>query len=102
MLKRAMRYIHPGEVLLEEVIKANGLTITQAASLLKVTRTNLSNIVNQKSDISPEMAHRIAVVFGGTPYIWADMQTQYNLHEAEQRVKKFRLMPFKPGRIIRA
>jgi addiction module HigA family antidote len=98
MLKRAMRHIHPGEIVLEEVIKANDLTITQAAKLLGVTRTDLSNIVNQKSDISQEMAYRIATVFGGTPDIWANMQTKYNLHQVEGKVNKFRLTPYQPGR----
>ena len=60
-----MRAIHPGEVLKEEIIEAKGLTITETARLLGVTRTNLSNIANQKSDISPEMAYRVALVFGG-------------------------------------
>lgn len=102
MLKRAMRHIHPGEILLEDVIKANDLTITQAAKLLGITRTNLSNIVNQKSDISPEMAFRIATVFGGTPDIWANMQTKYNLHEVELKAKRFKLKPYQPGNTIRA
>jgi len=44
MLKRKMRVIHPGEILREEIIKGNGLTITEAAGMLGVTRTNLSNI----------------------------------------------------------
>ena len=42
MLKRKMRAIHPGEVLREEIIEAKGLTITETARLLGVTRTNLS------------------------------------------------------------
>ncbi|HYD21413.1 MAG TPA: HigA family addiction module antitoxin, partial [Flavipsychrobacter sp.] len=79
MLKRGMRNIHPGEILKEEVINANELTVTAAANLLKVTRTTLSNIINGKSDISPEMCYRIAAVFGGTPEIWANLQTKYNL-----------------------
>jgi addiction module HigA family antidote len=96
-MKRGMRYIHPGEILREDVIKAHGLTITEAARLLGVTRTNLSNIANGKSDISPEMAHRIATVFGGTAGIWANLQTKYNLNETAQKVKSFKLSPFIPG-----
>ena len=94
-MKRTMRHIHPGEILKEEIIEANGLTITKAAKLLKTTRTNLSNIVNLKSDISPEMALRIAAVFGGTAEIWANMQTRYNLHKAEVKIKKIKLSPYK-------
>ncbi len=51
---------HPGEVLLEDVIKPLDLTITEAAKDLGVTRKTLSELVNQKSSLSPEMALRIA------------------------------------------
>ena len=69
-LKRSMSIIHPGEILKSELIDSNGLTITEVASMLKVSRQALSNIINQKADISPEMALRIATVFGGTPDLW--------------------------------
>ena len=95
MLKRDMRNIHPGEILREEVISANELTITAAAKLLKVTRTTLSNIINGKSDISPEMCYRIAAVFGGTPEIWANLQTKYNLRIMADKVKNLGLTPFR-------
>ena len=64
-----MSIIHPGEILKSELIEANGLPVTEVAVMLKVSRQALSNIVNQKADISPEMALRIATVFGGTPDI---------------------------------
>lgn len=98
MLKRKMRNIHPGEILKEELIRSNELTITGAAKLLKVTRTTLSNIVNGKSDISPEMCYRIAAVFGGTPDIWANLQTKYNLRLAADKVKELKLSPYHPGK----
>ena len=49
---------HPGEVLLEDVIKPLGLTITEAAQKLGVSRKTLSELVNQKSSLSPDMALR--------------------------------------------
>lgn len=91
-----MRNIHPGEILRAEVINANELTITAAAELLKVTRTTLSNILNGKSDISPEMCYRIAAVFGGTPDIWANLQTKYNLRAIADEVKNLELRPYHP------
>ncbi len=100
MLKRGMRNIHPGEILREEVIKTNELTVTDAAKLLGVTRTTLSNILNCKSDISPEMCYRIAAVFGGTPDIWANLQTKYNLRTIAERVKTLNLVPYRP--LVRA
>ena len=96
-----MRNIHPGQILREEIINANEITVTEAAKLLGVTRTTLSNILNQKSDISPEMCFRIAAVFGGTPDIWANLQTKYNLAVAAEKVKTFKLTPFHP-RVKRA
>ncbi len=89
-----MRNIHPGEILKEEILNANDLTVTAGARLLKVTRTTLSNIINGKSDLSPEMCYRIAAVFGGTPEIWANLQTKYNLHEVADKVKSLKLSPY--------
>jgi antitoxin HigA-1 len=97
MLKRQMRNIHPGEILREEVIKANNLTVTSTAKMLGVTRTTLSNIINGKSDISPEMCYRIAGVFGGSAEIWANLQTKYNLRSIANRVGKLKFTPYHPG-----
>ncbi len=92
-----MRNIHPGEILREEVVFANELTITSAAKMLGVTRTTLSNVLNGKSDISPEMCYRIAGVFGGTPEIWANLQTKYNLNNIADKIRTLNLIPYKPG-----
>ena len=100
MLKRKMRAIHPGEILRDEVIETNGLTVTAAAKLLGVTRVTLSNVLNQKSDISPDMAYRIAKVFGGTADIWANLQTKYNMHQAAERLKDLKLTPYHPGKAV--
>ena len=75
---------HPGEILREEVIKANNLTVLKAAELLKVTRPTLSNIINCKAAISPNMAIRIAKVFGGNAGMWLRLQTSYDLRVAEK------------------
>lgn len=94
---RKMRNIHPGEILREEIIDANDLTVTAAAKLLDVTRTTLSNIINGKSDISPEMCYRIAIVFGGTADIWANLQTKYNLRSIAEKASLLKLTPYRPG-----
>lgn len=75
---------HPGEILKEEVIKANNLTVLKAAELLKVTRPTLSNVINCKAAISPNMAIRIAKVFGGNAEMWLRLQTAYDLRVAEK------------------
>jgi antitoxin HigA-1 len=70
---------HPGRVVLEECIEPLALSITQAAQALGVTRTTLSELVNGKRGISPEMAVRLSQVFGGTAESWAIQQAQYDL-----------------------
>jgi antitoxin HigA-1 len=70
---------HPGQVVLSECIEPLSLTITQAARALGVTRTTLSELVNGKRGISPEMAIRLSQVFGGSAQSWVVQQAQYDL-----------------------
>lgn len=79
---------HPGVVVLQEYIEPSGLTITQAAEALGVTRNTLSELVNGNRGISPEMAVRITKVFGGTEEGWLIQQAQYELgHVRRDRIK---------------
>jgi addiction module HigA family antidote len=75
---------HPGLVVLQECIEPSGLTITQAAAALGVTRNTLSELVNGKRGISPQMAVRIATVFGGTEQGWLIQQAQYDLAQVRR------------------
>ena len=75
---------HPGELLREDVIEANNLQVSQAAILLNVTRPTLSKIINGRAAISPNMAIRIAKVFGGNAEFWLRMQILYDLRKAEE------------------
>ena len=93
-MKRQMRNIHPGEILREEIIAANELTVTATAKMLGISRQSLNKIIHEKSDITPEMSYRIAKVFGGTAEIWANMQTKFNLHLAEEKTKELDLKPY--------
>ena len=70
---------HPGTVVLRDFIEPLGLTITNAAAALHVTRTTLSKLVNAKRGISPEMALRLEQVFGGSAESWLVQQVQYDL-----------------------
>jgi len=76
---------HPGEVLLEDVIKPLGLTITEAAARLGVTRKALSELVNLRSGMSPEMAVRVAKATATSPESWLNMQTKLDLWHAQRR-----------------
>lgn len=83
---------HPGTIVLEECIGPMGLTITDAAQALGVTRNTLSELVNGKRGISPEMAVRLATVFGGTEQGWLVQQAHYDLaHVQRDRLKLKRL-----------
>ena len=75
---------HPGLVVLQECIEPSGLTITKAAEALGVTRNTLSELVNGKRGLSPEMAVRIAQVFGGTEQGWLVQQAQYDLAQVRR------------------
>ena len=69
---------HPGSVVLCECMVPLGLTITRAAQALDVTRTTLSELVNGKRGISPEMAIRLSQVLGGSAESWITQQAQYD------------------------
>src|SRR6056297_3053599 len=73
---------HPGEILLEDVIKPLGLTITEAAQKLGVSRKTLSELVNQRSSLSPEMALRISKATHTSPESWLGMQLKLDLWNA--------------------
>ena len=75
---------HPGVIVLEECIEPLGLTITDAAAAIGVTRNTLSELVNGKRGISPEMAVRISQVFGGTEEGWLAQQAQYDLAQVRR------------------
>jgi addiction module HigA family antidote len=83
---------HPGGVVLRQCVEPLGLSITDAAEALGVTRNTLSELVNGKRGISPEMAVRLAKVFGGSEEGWLVQQAQYNLaHVQRDRLKLKRL-----------
>lgn len=77
---------HPGEIIREFCIEALELTVTEAAKALGVKPKTLSALLNARSRVSPEMALRLAKVFGRTPEGWLRLQLQFDLGKAEKRV----------------
>jgi addiction module HigA family antidote len=75
---------HPGGIVLRQCIEPLGLSITDAAAALGVTRNTLSELVNGKRGISPEMAVRLAKVFGGSEQGWIVQQAQYDLAQVHR------------------
>jgi addiction module HigA family antidote len=76
---------HPGKILKEDVLIPLGISVTAAARDLKISRKALSEFVNEKSSLSPEMALRIAHATGTTPESWMKMQMKRDLWEAGNR-----------------
>jgi addiction module HigA family antidote len=82
---------HPGEVLRKLCLEPLGLTVTQAAKALNVSRKTLSAILNGRAGISPEMAVRLSIAFDTTAESWLNQQVQYDLWRAERRRSKLRV-----------
>ena len=75
---------HPGEVLKELCLEPLGLTVTDAAKALGVSRKTLSMVVNGRAGISPEMAIRLSIAFDTSAESWLNQQIQFDLWQAEQ------------------
>ena len=82
---------HPGLTLRDDVLPALGLTVTQAAQQLDVSRVALSRVLNGRAAISPEMALRIeawlGVKRGGEARLWLAEQSAYDVWQAQERFK---------------
>lgn len=74
---------HPGEVLREWL--PEGMTVTQAAKALQVSRVSMSKVLNGKTGVSAGMALRLSAWLGTSPDLWLGMQTQWDLWQAEQQ-----------------
>ena len=76
---------HPGEILKQDVLPDLGLTVTEAARQLRVTRVALSRIVNGNASISPEMAIRLSAWLDTSPEVWLRMQIAYDLSRTAKK-----------------
>jgi len=75
---------HPGEIIKQLCLEPLGLSVTEAAKGLGISRKTLSAIVNAKAGISPEMAIRLSIAFNTSSESWINQQAQYDLWQAEQ------------------
>ena len=80
--------IHPGEILREEYMKPLGLSVYALAKELKLTRPRLNDIVLERRAITADTAIRLARYFGTTAQFWMNMQSSYELREAENANRK--------------
>jgi antitoxin HigA-1 len=83
---------HPGSVVLHDCISPLGLSITDAAIALGVSRNTLSELVNARRGVSPEMAVRLSKAFGGSPESWLAQQSHFDLAQVNaEKIKVKRL-----------
>jgi len=79
---------HPGEVLRDGVFTDTGITVTEFAQRIGVTRVALSRVLNGRAGISADMAVRITAALGGSAESWLHMQANYDLWQAEKSLKR--------------
>ena len=79
--------IHPGELVREEVLPALGLSVSEAARRLGISRQQLHRVLAGTHPITTEMALRLGKLAGNGPVLWLRMQQAYDLWHAEQRLQ---------------
>jgi addiction module HigA family antidote len=77
---------HPGGIVRRQCLEPLGVSVTEAAAGLGVTRQALSDLVNEKADLSVEMAIRLSKAFGSSPEMWLGLQMAYDLWQARGRM----------------
>ena len=91
---------HPGAIVKYDCLEALGLTVTEAAKGLGVTRQALSEVVNGKARVSVEMAIRFSKAFGSTPDMWLRLQMAYDLAQARSRAKDIKVKKFREPSVV--
>lgn len=86
---------HPGRTVRNACLTPLGLSVTEGAKALGVTRQALNNVVNGKAGISPEMAIRLSKAFGSTPETWLRMQLAYDLAGALKQQTRIKVRPYR-------
>ena len=88
---------HPGGIVKRQCLEPLGLTVTRAAEGLGITRQTLSELINERTGISIEMAIRLSKAFGSTPETWLGMQTAYDLWQVRNRDAEIKVERFEAG-----
>lgn len=83
---------HPGRII-RDAIDDLGLTVTDAAHMLNVSRPTLSSLLNGRSGVSGDMAVRLSKTIGSTPDFWMRLQLNYDLSQVEQRADSIIVNP---------
>ncbi len=88
---------HPGRAIANACLKPLGLSVTAGARVLGVARPTLSNVINGKAAVSPEMAIRLEKAFGSTADAWLRMQGAYDLAQARRHERDIKVKRFAPA-----
>ena len=91
---------HPGGIVRRQCLEPLGLTVTKAAEGLGVSRQALSELVNEKTPVSVEMAIRLSKAFGSSPEMWLGMQTAYDLWEVRERAGQLQVTRLAPASVL--
>ena len=83
---RTRKPIHPGTILREDVLPELNMSVSAFSRSLGVSRQTLHAVLAERSGISPEMALRLGVLLGNGAQLWLDMQTKYDLWQAEAKL----------------
>ncbi len=83
---RTRKPTHPGAILREDVLPDLGMSVSEFARNLGVSRQTLHAVLAERSGVSPEMALRLGALLGNGPQLWVDMQTKYDLYLAEEKL----------------
>ena len=86
--------LHPGFSVRVDCLEPHGLSVTDGAKVLGVSRSALSHLVNENADLSWDMAIRLAKAFGSTPKGWMRLQFQYDAAQVEERAKEIKVKTF--------
>lgn len=87
---------HPGKVVRISCLEPLGLSVTEGAKVLGVSRQALSNLVNGRASLSAEMAIRLAKAFGSTTETWIRLQTAYDVAQAKARESEIKVERYEP------
>ncbi len=86
--KRIRRPTHPGEMLSEDFLPDYGLTVSNFAKAIGVSRQTVNELLRARRAVSPEMALRLSRLFGNTAEFWLNAQRAVDLWEASRNIKK--------------